>query len=273
MVSRQFSKSMEYYVGPHGEQFKRVTISSGVTHVQWVGVISVHLVCNLCWKDWSLQLDLSNPFNQIYLNAFDGTNMKFSALANREEVTWLYWIDTLRGSRWLSGFFPSAVHHWARVWSPVPALYVYLVSSAYKFASAGFSLDSLVFLLHLKLGVLNKSVSGIIWSYTIVLALIGSWYGTASWLLSPLGDMSCISKPKFIYLLSCNETVLQLLYLVSPQICYVKWKQPFFYMCVITRAKVMWRQTCHANIEYMSCFYLTALPNFKWNFNCTATST
>ncbi len=37
-------------------------------------------------------------------------------------------------------------------------------------ASAGFSLGSPVFFLHLKLGFLNKSVSGIIWSYSASLS-------------------------------------------------------------------------------------------------------
>ncbi len=37
-------------------------------------------------------------------------------------------------------------------------------------ASTGFSPGSPVFLLHLKLGFLNKSVSGIIWSYSVSLS-------------------------------------------------------------------------------------------------------
>ncbi len=48
-------------------------------------------------------------------------------------------------------------------------------------ASAGFSPDSPVFLLCLKLGSLNKSISGIIWSYMLV--PIGNWYGTVPWML------------------------------------------------------------------------------------------
>ncbi len=41
-------------------------------------------------------------------------------------------------------------------------------------ASAGFSLGSPVFLLHLKLGFFNKSVSGIIWSYSASLSTDGT---------------------------------------------------------------------------------------------------
>ncbi len=64
-------------------------------------------------------------------------------------------------------------------------------------ASAGFSPGSLVFLLHLKLDFLNKSISEIIWSYSASADWQLIWH--CAW--SPSGDMSRVTKTQiFIYL-------------------------------------------------------------------------
>ncbi len=65
-------------------------------------------------------------------------------------------------------------------------------------ASAGFSPGSLVFLLHLKLDYLNKSISGIIWSYSAS----ADWQLIWHCVLSPSGAMSRVTKSQIYYLLT-----------------------------------------------------------------------
>ena len=88
----------------------------------------------------------------------------------------------------------------------IPALYVHLVSSTYLLHR--FSLASPVFLLHLKMGFLKKSVSGIIWSYSAR----ADWQLIWHCALSSSGDMSCVIKIQIylFYLLVAVYVVLPL---------------------------------------------------------------
>ena len=87
---------------------------------------------------------------------------------------------------------------------------VHAFSFQFILASAAFSPSSPVFLLHLELGFLNKSISGIIWSYKAS----ANWQLIWHWALSPSGDMLRVTKTQ-IYLFCIYFSLLESLLVIS----------------------------------------------------------